>query len=302
MINDFVFYHDHCTDGYGAAWAAWSSLGDKAEYVPVRYDQVKTLNDLGNLTKNPLTAESTVYVLDFSFPLEVMDELARLCKHVVWLDHHKTAFEMLLGQVTTERFTLINEKQTYILDNSMSGALLAWHYFNPNTTPEEVPYIIQHIDDRDRWQFKLPASKAVHTWLATHKPWSFEKFSDLVWNFEMLSDYRDTAVAVGNAILSSQEQQTKSLAHKYRKCNVAGNQGFAVNSSVYASELGHELANASGTFGMVYFVDSGNRIGVSLRSNGEYDVSAIAKQFGGGGHRNAAGFSTTFEQLQEFLK
>jgi bifunctional oligoribonuclease and PAP phosphatase NrnA len=43
---------------------------------------------------------------------------------------------------------------------------------------------------------------------------------------------------------------------------------------------------------------------VSLRSSaGEVDVSAIARQHGGGGHKRAAGFSTDleFEQLAEFL-
>ena len=29
----------------------------------------------------------------------------------------------------------------------------------------------------------------------------------------------------------------------------------------------------------------------SLRSEGEFDVSAVAQQYGGGGHRNAAGFN-----------
>jgi len=35
------------------------------------------------------------------------------------------------------------------------------------------------------------------------------------------------------------------------------------------------------------------RVRVSLRSRGAVDVSAVAKQFGGGGHHNAAGFSRT---------
>jgi bifunctional oligoribonuclease and PAP phosphatase NrnA len=34
-----------------------------------------------------------------------------------------------------------------------------------------------------------------------------------------------------------------------------------------------------------------NRIRVSLRSRGEYDVAEVAREFGGGGHRNAAGCS-----------
>lgn len=42
------------------------------------------------------------------------------------------------------------------------------------------------------------------------------------------------------------------------------------------------------------------RISVSLRSKGkEYDVAAVARQFGGGGHRNAAGFKLTGLTLEE---
>jgi phosphoesterase RecJ-like protein len=39
---------------------------------------------------------------------------------------------------------------------------------------------------------------------------------------------------------------------------------------------------------------------VSMRSKGEVDVNAIAKQFGGGGHKNASGCnaSGTFEELK----
>ena len=37
---------------------------------------------------------------------------------------------------------------------------------------------------------------------------------------------------------------------------------------------------------------------VSLRSVGDYDVSAIAKTFGGGGHRNAAGFEVALDRLK----
>jgi nanoRNase/pAp phosphatase (c-di-AMP/oligoRNAs hydrolase) len=39
-----------------------------------------------------------------------------------------------------------------------------------------------------------------------------------------------------------------------------------------------------------------------LRSNGDYDVSAIAKAFGGGGHKNAAGFEVQVETLLEWIK
>ena len=43
-------------------------------------------------------------------------------------------------------------------------------------------------------------------------------------------------------------------------------------------------------FSLVWQRDK-NRIEVSLRSNGDLDVSKIASKFKGGGHKNAAGFS-----------
>ena len=37
----------------------------------------------------------------------------------------------------------------------------------------------------------------------------------------------------------------------------------------------------------------GNEYRVSLRSKGEVDIGAIAKEYGGGGHKNASGCSAT---------
>ena len=39
-----------------------------------------------------------------------------------------------------------------------------------------------------------------------------------------------------------------------------------------------------------------------MRHQDKGDVSAIAVAFGGGGHRNAAGFSTNIETLMRWLK
>ncbi len=47
-----------------------------------------------------------------------------------------------------------------------------------------------------------------------------------------------------------------------------------------------------------------NLIGVSMRAKGEVDVAEVARSFGGGGHRNAAGFKvadTALSQLKEQL-
>ena len=47
------------------------------------------------------------------------------------------------------------------------------------------------------------------------------------------------------------------------------------------------------------------QVSVSMRAKGDCDVAAIAKLFGGGGHRNAAGFrifDTTIDQVRSLVK
>src|SRR5215213_7682080 len=80
-----VLYHGpDCPDGFGAAYAAWTVLGDGATYVPVNYG------------KGPPPAAQVadrLFILDFSYPIETLLALADACEAVVVLDHHKTALE-----------------------------------------------------------------------------------------------------------------------------------------------------------------------------------------------------------------
>ena len=203
---------------------------------------------------------------------------------------------------------------TVIHDNDQSGAMLAWRFFHPGT---EVPMLIQHIDDRDRWQWKLEGSAEVHAALGAMQPWSFEKWQDV---FELASDRGMLDLYTeGAAILRAQKQHVERMAKQARKCVIdlcetsffdgktIGEDdetyvtGLAVNASIHQSEVGHELANQSGSYGLVYCVGGDLRVRCSLRSNGEYDVSAIARAFGGGGHPNAAGFETDIETLMSWL-
>jgi len=322
-MKPLVIYHANCTDGFGAAFAAWLKLGDEAEYLPMEYlkntDGVAEFHERVKIDRS--ISERDVYILDFSLPKVVMEWLFAHARRVVWLDHHKTAFEMY-GLANSHRayaLDVLNRTTSphYVrLDNNKSGAMLAWEYFHPKT---EVPMLIQHIDDRDRWQFKLEGSKEFHATLASYKPWTFEMWEAyfLVGNvrFNALKDE-------GRAILRAHNQHVQSALKQARACeiwsfkpfaNAPGSvingfiryslNGLAANAPAFlASDLGHELANKSGTFGLVWSMASDGQTHCSLRSNGDYDVSAIAKAFGGGGHRNAAGFSTDIDTLMSWLK
>ena len=308
-MKPLVIYHANCTDGFGAAFAAWLKLGDEAEYRACHYNQ-ECFQD-GETVHN-----REVYILDFSFPRDVMDWLFRDAQRVVWLDHHASVFKdygFSIDRVQTEEdLHIIQAPHVVTLDSNKSGALLAWEYFHPGT---EVPMLIQHIDDRDRWQFKLDGSKELHAALNNYKPWSFEQWRGifLCGLFEK-ETWRvpEEFYMEGTAILRAHNQNVQAALKQTVGCKITIHTeqygctreiGLAANAPAFlASDLGHELANHSGTFGLVWSMAGDGQIHCSLRSNGEYDVSAIAKAFGGGGHRNAAGFSTDIDTLVSWLK
>lgn len=313
-MKPLILFHASCTDGYGAAFAAWCKFGDDAEYVPMQY---------GDLL--PEIVGRDVYVLDFSFDKPTTVGIIERSKSFTWLDHHKTAFEMWCdgGERTfyCEDDTQPEHNVFILLDNNKSGALLAWEYFHPE---KDVPYLISRIDDRDRWQFKFVDSKELHAGLQLEKPWTFERWAELVPSMGGSSGALASVISNGRASLRAYHEQVQHSTKKATPCTIIpavinsadsykgpwvwtqDNQccvtGLAVNTPNNISEVGHELANASGTYGLVWYYDGATgRANCSLRSNGDYDVSAVAKAFGGGGHKNAAGFNIDMPTLLGWL-
>lgn len=305
-MKPLVFYHANCADGFGAAFAAWTKFGDNAEYVPVQYGEDIQYD----------FRDRDVYVLDFSYSRERMEFLFDFAARVVWLDHHKTAFEMWCGKYERgmQHVDISNPNVTIELNDNKSGALLAWEYFHPGT---EAPMLIKHIDDYDRWQFKLEGTKEFNKALWGYAPWNFEQWKELCSQLEVWDDIAGPHFIYkeGRAILRAHDQNVQSVVKAAAmRCKVlivdphapVGLQdvlpGLAANCPAHlSSDVGHELATQSGTFGLCWALGKDGKVKASLRSNGDYDVSAIAKAFGGGGHKNAAGFETDTETLMGWL-
>ena len=64
-MRDYVLYHAHCPDGFGAAWAAWKRLGETATYVPVRH----------GVPPPPLPDCARLFLVDFAYPAEQLVQL-----------------------------------------------------------------------------------------------------------------------------------------------------------------------------------------------------------------------------------
>ena len=310
-MKPLVIYHANCADGFGAAFTAWLKFGNEAEYLPMQYNEY---------LPSEAFLKRDIYILDFSFERFIMDELFMTAENVVWLDHHKTAFQMWVGGKFdgTEGDHHQEDEVRYItLSQSKSSALLAWEYFHPGI---DIPMFIKYIDDYDRWQFKIEGTKEFNKALWSYVPWSFEQWNHKFSNTYDFLDKQHLMRNEGEAILRAHEQNVQTVVEgATRACvidlsetNYFDNQinvesacviGLAANCPPHlASDVGHTLATQSGTYGLLWFVDKEGKCKCSLRSNGDYDVSAIAKSFGGGGHNNAAGFEIDIQILLEWIK
>lgn len=269
-----VIYHAHCNDGFGAAWAFQQRAA--LNYREVEYHAA-------NYGEEPPFAKCTgrdVFILDFSYPAPQLMDILDIATYTVLLDHHKTAFENLGHLVGTLR------KGELLLDNSRSGAMLAWNYLS--STP--APALIRYIQDRDLWAHKESWTKEINALIGMTER-TFDAYTALHRSLDEGQFYQCTMF--GELLLKQHTRNVASIVEATKRpFSVNGHHGLICNCpGQFASDVGHILANETGTFGATYFAASDGSHKFSLRSVGDFDVSRIAKDFGGGGHKNAAGFS-----------
>lgn len=260
-----VIYHADCTDGFGAAWAVWKAKGNSAEYVSARYGDAP-----------PDVMGKTVIIVDFSYPLGVIEKMVTEAHEIIILDHHKTAQEAV-GQLLADG-VVAGE-----FDMARSGAVMAWDYFFP-TVP--LPQILIRVQDRDLWKYEYADSRAVHAAIAS-RDWTFE-----TWD-EMAAMPIASLADEGNAILRWYNKKVQAVIDSGRYMDVIAGHRVPVCCCPHfmASDVGNILADGH-PFAATYSDSGRNKRSYSLRSSSDgIDVSEVAKKFGGGGHKHAAGFS-----------
>ena len=257
---DFVIYHANCSDGFGAAYAAWKCLGKKSQYHAAKHG-----------SSPPDVTGKNVAILDFSYNNITTKSMIEEANSLIVIDHHKSAM-----------VELHDISQTHF-DMTKSGAMLAWEFFHPG---KEAPKFIQYIEDRDLWKWELPYSKEFAA-AFDMVPFEFEEFI----KFEDDSVF-DDAVKRGSFILAYSKTVVKKVCEKAKPRKYDGKEVLVVNSSHWMSEIGGRLSPDC-DFAVVWYYDHEDRvIKVSLRAFHEHvDVSEIAKKFGGGGHKKASGFT-----------
>lgn len=261
-----VLYHRSCNDGFSAAYCAWTVLGDSAQYMGVSYGEEPPMIEEGD----------RIYVVDFSFSRDIMLSWEKIASQLVVLDHHKTAQEALQG-LSFATF-----------DMNKSGAVLAWEYWHPK---EPIPPLIEYVQDRDLWKKELPLSDDVFVMLRSFKQ-EFEIWDTLA--HLSREDFLSLAQMIGTPILEKRQRDVEVIASTYIWKEIGGYKVPTVHTSKPSliSDLGHYLCKIipEAPFSAISWSDGEGKTKWGLRSVGDFDVSQVAKQCGGGGHKNAAGF------------
>ena len=313
-----VLFHGEGADGWYAGFAAFQAFGaEQGLYLKLRAG-----HPFLGLTGKPTAAEEAecqalaalcagkeVYVLDLGVGSDALRGLAELARRLVVIDHH-AAFDRDYDQTQSENVEIVYTPLH-------SAAYLAWHYWNPSgPTPQTVLY----VEDRDLWKWALPLSRECSAAIAA-RPWTFENIAAQMHEWGCL-------VEEGRHILQLVRKEVqRTIAHAARS-QLAGYHVPIVNATNFISEVGEALLGTvnlpqtgtgtgaqtqtgTGTgaaeaapepvpgpvpFVATYRVTPDGYWLWSLRSapqaNGAaaFDVGALARDLGGGGHVQAAGF------------
>lgn len=267
-----IITHAGCSDGSLAAYILDKCIGP-CTILPCNYGPER--EELGERLPQLAEEHGHIYITDFSFKRE---HLLPVLDKVTVFDHHKTAQAELEGLANCH------------FDMDRSGCKIVWDYCAERFNMWEIfgkffPHVkllCFYVQDRDLWKWKLDETERVtdclrlygHDWdkiIADFASGTFDRYAD--------------------GVARMKRVEIDSAKKKAFFIDLHGSSGVpCINyTGQWVSEVLHELAKEYGL--AASWFHTGERFVYSLRSVGDIDVSVIAKHYGGGGHKNAAGFN-----------
>jgi len=280
---DICIYHGGCDDGFGAAWVVWKKWGAGVTFIPGVY-----ANEPPDVVARQILGKH-ILLVDFSYKRPIIEAMARSSASLTILDHHKTAQADLHDLEAWAEGEGLEDRVCVIFDMERSGARLAWDFCFAG---EEAPTLIDYVEDRDLWRFAYGDNTRLYSAALRTYPQSFQ-----VW--DVIARNSITLLDEGRIVLRAHRTNLEKFLLDKLTATIGGHQVPCLNVPYhYASDAAHELLVLfpKAPFAAAWFRRGDGLYQYSLRSeDSRLDVSEIAKAYGGGGHRNAAGFQVGLE-------
>jgi len=202
------------------------------------------------------------------------EKLLEITNHIVWIDHHKT-----------EKWIHLENKIKGIRQDGISACELTWNYFFPD---QPIPRVVELLGDYDIWAFKF--GEITNNLQAGIKLYDVKPNSSN-WNDWLSPTYIPTdELRAGEIALKYRNSYYDSLIESWAfYTRFEGYEAIACNAGNVSSQLFDSVVDSFFDI-MIAFVYDGKRWSISLYTKKDIDVSEIAKKYGGGGHKQAAGF------------
>lgn len=241
-----------------------------------------------------------VIMADVSLPMDDMVRLAKESASFLWIDHHISAIKDF---VESTAFDPAYRFLAY-LDSKFSACELCWKHFFPE---REMPKIVEYLGRYDRWdksdptffdQVLLPFQYGMRASFSLNVEFFPTTF------FTILGDHPlEVLINSGKAVLSYQARQNAQVCEQRAfDATIYGLRAICCNGIPHNSQSFDSVYDAEVYKLMVAFSYDGNVFTFSLYTTHEdVDCSQIAKRFGGGGHRKAAGFKLNPAETATFF-
>jgi len=297
-----IIYHRADNDGMcsGAIVRYYcEEKGISPNMIPMDYgDSFEPLNDI--------VEGDTIYIVDFSLPINIMEKFNKF-NTLIWYDHHESAILEMKGLDIQG-----------VRNQEMAACGICYDKLLKNTLVHEnadkVTEIVDILSDYDNWNVEKHGEetyKNVHTalnrYLSTVKRQPNTDDGYLFWK-TLLETSKINGYDLNNVL--TQGRLILKFSDNVNANTMNYNSFVAIMPSEYTQGLGDlRCLCCNGVHGSQAFESKYNPnlhdmmfafgytnekvYSISLYGTGSrYDLSKIAKGLGGGGHKEACGFST----------
>ena len=321
MATEFLIVHHNDPDGWASAAVAYNYAKEKCIEVELGYiiELIEMSYDKDpNLVLDKVNKDVTVIMVDFSFKMDVMKKIADGAKRFYWIDHHISAIKDFEANIDLfhENINLDNDDYAVIqLNKDFAACQLTWMRLFPN---KKIPEAINLIGIYDNWKKEDPRwEDALSTFFGIRTFKDFNKPESHLWD-EIVNSNREAKNKISFATIDDQIIEAGRIARSYQdNINIEivnraafitklsyptnGEMGYITYSAVacnspLCNSMIFDSINTDKYDLMISFYQSNNKtFNISFYTkNPEIDCSLIAKFFGGGGHRGAAGATLNY--------
>lgn len=276
-----ILFHHNDPDGRCAAAIVDRFVRDEDN----KYSGIRDFVELNYHTHEfrEVLPDERVYIVDYSLPVEIMNEILKVTENVVLIDHHiSTKYRIEEYEGCFSHYC--------DFDGCKAGCLLAWEFFRGDA--RRVPAGLRLISDYDTWTHTYsPDSTYFTIGLNLFDCNPLSTIWDDILELGENPDYSvGDIIKVGKNCVEFRDSLAKTACDEFGfEAEFEGCKCFVLYCSALRSSLcfGERIDQYDMC---VMVVPHGKGCTIRLYSNNVLDVSEVAKKYGGGGHKGAGGF------------